>query len=158
HRARRPACRRRRVPAQGRTPEVIVLTTFDADDTVLAALRAGAGGFLLKDAPPARIVEAVCRVAAGEPILAPAITRRLLERTTAEAGAHTRARGALAALTPREHAVALAVGHGDTNAQIAETLHVSVATVKAHLTRILARLQLSNRTQLALLVHDAGLL
>ncbi|CAO5185939.1 Response regulator transcription factor [Frankia sp. AiPs1] len=148
----------RRLRARPHPPEVIVLTTFDTDDNVLAALRAGAGGFLLKDAPPARIVEAVLRVAAGEPILAPQVTRRLLERTTAAAGTHTRARAALAGLTPRERDVAVGIGQGRTNAEIGARLHLSVATVKAHITRILAHLNLTNRTQIALLVHDAGLL
>ncbi|MCM3887162.1 response regulator transcription factor [Frankia sp. R82] len=148
----------RRLRARPHPPEVIVLTTFDTDDNVLAALRAGAGGFLLKDAPPTRIVEAVLRVAAGEPILAPQITRRLLARTTTEADTHIRARTALAGLTPREHDVALGVGHGHTNAEIGTRLHLSTATVKAHITRILTHLHLTNRTQLALLVHDAGLL
>ncbi|WP_248839461.1 response regulator transcription factor [Frankia sp. AgKG'84/4] len=146
----------RRLRARPHPPEVIVLTTFDTDDNVLAALRAGAGGFLLKDAPPARIVEAVLRVAAGEPILAPAVTRRLLERTTADAALHARARTALADLTPRERDVALGVGRGHTNAEIAADLHLTVATVKANITRVLTRLALTNRTQIALLVHDAG--
>ncbi|MCK9896756.1 response regulator transcription factor [Frankia sp. AgB32] len=146
----------RRLRARPHPPDVVVLTTFDTDDHVLAALRAGAGGFLLKDAPPARIVEAVLRVAAGEPILAPAVTRRLLERTTADAAVHARARAALAQLTPRERDVALGIGRGRTNAEIAADLHLSVATVKAHITRVLTRLTLTNRTQIALLVHDAG--
>lgn len=146
----------RRLRARAHPPDVIVLTTFDTDDNVLAALRAGAGGFLLKDAPPARIVEAIGRVAAGEPILAPAVTRRLLARTTADAALHARARTALAALTPRERDVALGVGRGHTNAEIAADLHLTVATVKANITRVLTRLALTNRTQIALLVHDAG--
>lgn len=147
----------RRVRARAEPPEVIVLTTFDSDENVLRALRAGASGFLLKDSPPAEIADAVRRVAAGEPILSPQITRKLMDRAATEAGAYDRARGALAALSAREHEVAVAVGHGRTNAEIAAELHLSVATVKAHITRILTKLELGNRTQIALLAHDAGL-
>ncbi|HEY0453590.1 response regulator transcription factor [Actinophytocola sp.] len=146
-----------RVRARPQPPEVIVLTTFDSDENVLRALRAGASGFLLKDAPPAEIAEAVRRVAAGEPILSPRITRRLMDRAATDAGAYDRARGALRVLSAREHEVALAVGAGRTNAEIAAGLHLSVATVKAHITRILTKLELGNRTQIALLTHDAGL-
>ena len=146
-----------RARARSNPPEVIVLTTFDSDENVLRALRAGASGFLLKDAPPAEIATAIRRVAAGEPILSPRITRRLMDRAATEAGAYARARSALAALSAREHDVAVAVGQGRTNAEIAAELHVSVATVKAHVTRVLLKLDVGNRTQIALLVHDAGL-
>ena len=146
-----------RVRARRDPPEVIVLTTFDSDENVLRALRAGASGFLLKDSPPARIAAAVHRVAAGEPMLSPAITRRLMDRAATGADAYTRARTALAALSAREHDVAVAVGRGRTNAEIAVELHVGVATVKAHITRVLTKLAVGNRTQIALLVHDAGL-
>ena len=134
-----------------------MLTTFDTDENVLRALRAGASGFLLKDSPPARIAEAVRRVAAGDPMLSPSIMRRLMDRAVTEAGAYERARATLATLSAREHQVALAVGRGSTNADIAEELHMSVATVKAHISRILAKLDLGNRTQIALLTHDADL-
>lgn len=147
----------RRLRARTRPPEVIVLTTFDTDENVLHALRAGAAGFLLKDTPPPRIVEAITRVAAGDPILSPRITRRLMERTVAQAGAYERARAALAALTPREHEVALAIAQGRTNADIATDLAMGVTTVKAHVSSILTKLDLDNRTQIALLAHDAGL-
>ncbi|GAT70143.1 response regulator transcription factor [Planomonospora sp. ID91781] len=147
----------RRLRARTRPPEVIVLTTFDTDENVLHALRAGAAGFLLKDTPPPQIVEAVVRVAAGDPILSPRITRRLMERTVAQAGAYERARAALAALTPREHEVALAIARGRTNADIAADLAMGVTTVKAHVSSILTKLGLDNRTQIALLAHDAGL-
>jgi DNA-binding NarL/FixJ family response regulator len=146
-----------RARARSGPPEVIVLTTFDTDENVLRALRAGASGFLLKDSPPAQIADAVRRVAAGEPILSPRITRRLMDRAATEAGAYDRARAALSALSTREHEVALAVANGQTNAEIAARLFVSVATVKAHITRILTKLELGNRTQIALLMHDAGL-
>ncbi len=146
-----------RVRARSNPPEVIVLTTFDTDENVLRALRAGASGFLLKDSPPAEIATAIRRVAAGEPILSPRITRRLMDRAATEAGSYAKARKALAGLSAREHDVAVAVGHGKTNAEIAAELHVSVATVKSHITRVLVKLDAGNRTQIALLVHDAGL-
>jgi DNA-binding NarL/FixJ family response regulator len=147
----------RRLRARARPPEVIVLTTFDADENVLSALRAGASGFLLKDTPPARIVSAIHRVAAGEPILSPHLIRRLMDRATSQAGAIERARTALTSLSPREYDVMVAVGQGKTNAEIASELFMSVATVKAHITHILTKLDVSNRTQIALLAHDAGL-
>jgi DNA-binding NarL/FixJ family response regulator len=147
----------RRLRARPRAPEVIVLTTFDADENVLGGLRAGASGFLLKDSPPAQIVEAIRRVAAGDPILSPAITRRLMDRAVAESGTKGKARAALAGLTPREHEVVLGIGQGETNAEIAARLYMSVATVKAHITHILTKLDATNRTQIALLAHDAGL-
>ncbi|MBO2454142.1 response regulator transcription factor [Actinomadura barringtoniae] len=138
-------------------PEVIVLTTFDTDENILHALRAGASGFLLKDTPPARIVEAITSVAAGEPILSPQITRRLMDRTAVQAGAYERARAALAGLSPRENEVVLAIARGHSNAEIATELYMTVATVKAHVSHILTKLDLDNRTQIALLAHDAGL-
>ncbi|OUC94834.1 response regulator transcription factor [Streptosporangium minutum] len=147
----------RQLRARARPPEVIVLTTFDTDENVLHALRAGAAGFLLKDTPPPRIVEAVTRVAAGDPILSPRITRRLMERTVAQAGAYERARAALAALTPREHEVVLAIARGQTNADIAAGLAMGITTVKAHVSSILTKLGMDNRTQIAILAHDAGL-
>ncbi|GAB2842371.1 response regulator transcription factor [Actinocorallia aurea] len=147
----------RRLRARPRPPEVIVLTTFDTDENIVRALRAGASGFLLKDTPPARIVEAVIRVAAGDPILSPAVTRRLMDRTVAQTGAYERARAALAALTPRERDVALAISRGAANADIAAALTMSLTTVKAHVSSILTKLDLDNRTQIALLAHDAGL-
>jgi DNA-binding NarL/FixJ family response regulator len=147
----------RRLRARPRAPEVIVLTTFDADENVLGGLRAGASGFLLKDSPPAQIVEAIRRVAAGDPILSPAITRRLMDRAVAESGTRDKARAALVSLTPREHEVVLGIAEGETNAEIAARLYMSVATVKAHITHILTKLGATNRTQIALLAHDAGL-
>jgi DNA-binding NarL/FixJ family response regulator len=145
------------VRGRAEAPEVIVLTTFDTDDNVLRALRAGASGFLLKDSPPAVIADSVLRVAAGDPMLTPPITRRLMERAATDSGSADRARNRLRTLSQREHQVAVAVGQGRTNAEIATELYLSVATVKAHITRILTKLDVGNRTQIALLVHDAGL-
>ena len=138
-------------------PYVIVLRTFDADENVLRALRAGASGFLLKDTPPARIVEAVQRVAAGEEILSPTVLRRFLARFAADGGSTDQARADFAKLTEREADVVLAVARGRTNQEIAEELFLSVATVKTHISHAMTKLDLANRTQLALLAHDAGL-
>ncbi|WUJ09784.1 response regulator transcription factor [Actinoplanes sp. NBC_00393] len=148
----------RRTRARPRPPEVIMLTTFDTDEHVVRALRAGAGGFLLKDTPPDRIAAAIRSVAAGEPILSPAVTRRLMLKVASGADTSEQARSALAALSPREREVALALARGNTNAQIADALAMSVATVKAHITHIFTKLDLNNRTQVAMLAHDAGLL
>ncbi|MFI9804557.1 response regulator [Streptomyces sp. NPDC052301] len=141
-------------------PEVVVLTTFHADEQVLHALRAGAAGFVLKDTAPAEIVDAVRRVAAGEPVLSPAVTRQLMRHAAGAAAdsRRTRARERLAGLNDREREVAVAVGRGLPNAQIADRLFMSVATVKTHVSRILAKLGLNNRVQIALLAYDAGLL
>jgi len=143
--------------AQDDAPEVIVLTTFEADDYVLRALRAGASGFLLKDTPPADIVRAVRTVAAGEPILSPTITRRLIGHVTDSDGDDRarRAREQLDRLTQREREVAIAIGLGKSNAEIGRQLYMSVATVKAHVSRLLEKLGFNNRVQIALLAHDA---
>jgi DNA-binding NarL/FixJ family response regulator len=140
-------------------PAVLVLTTFDADELVLRALRAGAAGFLLKDTPPAEIVRAIELVHAGDSMLSPAVTRQLIALVAGDSDADVRrdsARERLAALSAREHEVALAVGQGRANAEIAAELHMSVATVKAHVSRLLSKLDVDNRVQIALLVQDAG--
>jgi DNA-binding NarL/FixJ family response regulator len=141
-------------------PEVIVLTTFHADEYVLRALRAGASGFLLKDTRPTEILTAISRVAAGEPILSPAVTRQLIAHvgTTGADARQRHARTLLAKLSEREREVAVAVGRGRSNAEISDALFMSVATVKAHVSSILTKLDLNNRTQVALLAHDAGLI
>src|SRR6266545_4272181 len=139
-------------------PEVIVLTTFDADEHVLRALRAGASGFLLKHTPPAEILRAISRVSAGEPILSPTVTRQLIAHLS-DAGADARRQHAtttLGQLSEREREVAIALGRGKSNAEIASELFMSVATVNAHISRILTKLNLNNRTQIALLAYDAG--
>ena len=140
-------------------PKVIVLTTFDADDFVARALGAGASGFLLKDTAPAAIIDAIRRVADGDPMLSPSVTARLIAQLTAGAGPD-RVRGArerLDRLTEREREVALAVGAGLSNAEVAGRLHLSVPTVKAHIGRLFAKLEVDNRVQIAICVHDAGL-
>jgi DNA-binding NarL/FixJ family response regulator len=140
-------------------PDVLVLTTFQADAYVLDALRAGASGFLLKDTPPAEIIAAVRQVAGGGTSLSPSVARTLIDHVAQSAGLQRRAaaQAALATLSEREHQVAVQVGHGHSNAEIAATLFLSEATVKAHVSRLLTKLNLNNRVQIALLVHDAGL-
>jgi DNA-binding NarL/FixJ family response regulator len=138
-------------------PHVIVLTTFHADDQVMGALRAGADGFVLKDTPPTEIVNAVRLVAAGEAMLSPSVTRTLLAHLGNDETVDRRRLAAerLASLTERELEVAMAVGSGAANAEIAASLFMSEATVKAHVSRLLTKLDLTNRVQIAILVHDA---
>jgi DNA-binding NarL/FixJ family response regulator len=146
----------RRLPE---APEVVMLTTFGSEQHLLQALRAGAAGFLLKDAAPAEIVEAVVRVADGEPILSGGVTRHLMDYVAGDSGGPRRAQAvaALAKLTDRERDVAASVAQGKSNAEIATDLGLGLATVKTHLTRILTKLDLNNRVQIALLAHDADL-
>ena len=140
-------------------PRVIVLTTFDADEHVVGALAAGADGFLLKDTAPVEIVAAIRRVAAGDPMLSPSVTRTLIHRLRSDetSDRSSRAEARLATLTGRETEVALAVGRGLSNAEIAGELFLSVPTVKAHVSRLFDKLTVTNRVQIAILVHDAGL-
>jgi DNA-binding NarL/FixJ family response regulator len=137
-------------------PEVIVLTTFDTDDHVLRAMRAGASGFLLKHTPPEEIARAVRRVAAGEPMLSPEVLRRMIGYVAAghDAG-RDRARAMLARLSAGEREVAMLIAQGRTNQEIGTAVRMSTATVKAYVSRILTKLELTNRVQIALLVHDA---
>ncbi len=149
-----------RLRARPDAPQVVVLTTFHADEQVLHALRAGAAGFVLKDTPPAEILAAVRRVAAGDPVLSPTVTRQLMAHAagTAADRRKARARERIDVLNDREREVAVAVGRGLSNAEIAAALYMSVATVKTHVSRVLAKLDLNNRVQIALLAYDAGLL
>ncbi|MFV0258371.1 MAG: response regulator [Acidimicrobiales bacterium] len=138
-------------------PHVIVLTTFQADEHVMNALRAGADGFLLKDTPPAEIVRAVRLVAAGEAMLSPSVTRTLLSHLGNDEMTDRRRLAAqrLASLTDREREVANAVGSGASNAEVAAALFMSEATVKAYVSRLLTKLAVANRVHIAILVHDA---
>jgi DNA-binding NarL/FixJ family response regulator len=140
-------------------PQVIVLTTFDADEGVVRALTAGASGFLLKDTPPAQIVEAIRKVAAGDPMLSPSVTAKLIRQVTAgsDLGRTTLAKERLDRLTDREREVAVAVGRGLSNAEISGHLFMSVPTVKAHISRVFTKLEITNRVQIAICVNDAGL-
>lgn len=136
---------------------VLVLTTFDADDLVVEALRAGARGFVLKDTPPDRLVAAVHDVAAGDHSLSPSVTALLVGQIAngVPDDRSARARVRLNELTERETEVAREVARGASNADIGGDLYLSVPTVKAHVSRILTKLGLDNRVQIALLVHDA---
>ncbi|MEU8705626.1 response regulator transcription factor [Streptomyces sp. NPDC048565] len=142
-------------------PHVLMLTTFDSDGLVLGALAAGALGFVLKDTPPSRILDAVRTVADGNPVLSPAATARVIAAATGPTSSHTRdrsrgaARERLSVLTERERETARAIADGLGNPQIAERLRITVATVKAHTGSLFAKLAVENRVQIALLVRDA---
>lgn len=135
---------------------VVVLTTFDFDEYVYAALRHGAAGFLLKDTPPRDLVAAMHVVARGDAMISPRITKRLLRNFSA-GGVVDNAQSKLVALTPREREVAILIGRGLSNADIAKELFLSESTIKVHIGHIKAKLDASNRTQVAILVHDGGL-
>lgn len=146
---------------EGRAPKIIVLTTFDLDEYVHSALRAGAVGFLLKDTPPRDLLEAVRTVHMGHAMLSPSVTKRMLERFTAPAPADSaagriEAQRRLSVLSGREQAVLIAVAEGSSNAEAGRSLGMREATVKAHVSRILSKLEVSNRVQAAILAHDAG--
>ena len=149
----------KQLQSRANPPAVVVLTTFDADEMVFSALRNGAAGFLLKDTPPDEIVHAIQLVADGEAMLSPTVTRQLLDHFSGgEKGRNAdRAVQAVAELTDREREVAVAVGRGSSNQEIADELFMSVATVKAHVTKLLNKLDADNRVQIALTVRDAGL-
>lgn len=137
---------------------VIMLTTFDTDDLVLDALRHGAVGFLLKDTSPAELVDGVHRVAKGESILSPSVTAQLIAAVSSGSDdRRTHAVALLGRLTERERDVAVAVGRGLSNAEIAASLYMGVATVKTHIGRLFTKLEATNRVQIARIVHDAGL-
>ena len=139
-------------------PRGIVLTTFNTDDYVVRALKLGADAFLLKDADPARLVEAIQRVAAGENVLAPDVTRTLITvATDAPAAGDPSARALVAALTEREREVAVLMTQGLTNNQIGTRLHLSLASVKSHLTSLFVKLGVDNRVSAAMIIRDAGL-
>lgn len=140
-------------------PKVIILTTFDADDLVLRALSVGASGFLLKDTSPERMLEDIRKVADGEQTLSPSVVAQVIAVATnrTELSRRDDARAALDSLSEREREIALAIGLGKTNAEIAGTQYLSIATVKSHVTRILDKLGASNRVQVAIVVHDADL-
>jgi len=140
-------------------PQVIVLTTFHVDEYVFGALRAGASGFLLKDTPPAEITNAVRLVAGGDAMLSPSVTRTLIAQfgDPHTAGRRSDAVSAIGRLTEREREVAMEVAKGHSNAEISGRLFMSEATVKSHVSRLFAKLDASNRVQVAITIHDAGL-
>lgn len=150
----------RRITGSGSRSRVIILTTFDLDEYAYAALRAGASGFLLKDAPPADLLSAIRAVASGDAVVAPSTTRRLLETVAHRLPDPERPPGppsSLAALTAREREVLAAVARGLSNAEIAARLFLSEATVKSHVGRILAKLELRDRVQIVIFAYDHGL-
>ncbi|MFE4856566.1 response regulator [Streptomyces sp. NPDC056670] len=142
---------------EGPLPPVVVLTTFDADQYVLRALRAGATGFLVKSTPPEELIGLVRVAAEGHTVLSPAAARRLIAASTDGLSARDRARERVALLTDRETEVLAGLGEGLSNARIAARLHLSEATVKGYVSRTLDKLECANRTQAGLLAHEAGL-
>jgi DNA-binding NarL/FixJ family response regulator len=151
----------RAIVASGSAARIIILTTFDLDEYAFAALRAGASGFLLKDVPPTDMLSAIRAVASGDAVVAPSTTRRLLD-SLAHRLPDPRAQPPVAdpridALTPREHEVLVAVARGLSNGEIAERLVLSEATVKTHVSRILAKLELRDRVQIVVFAYDRGL-
>jgi DNA-binding NarL/FixJ family response regulator len=140
-----------------RAPRVVVLTTFDADEHVLDALRAGAGGFLLKDAEPEELLGAIRAVAAGDAVIAPRATRRLLEHVVPALAAAQAPDPRLAEFTDRERTVLLAVARCASNAEIGAQLYLAEATVKTHVGRLLAKLDARDRVQLAIFAYESGL-
>jgi len=140
-------------------PKVVILTTFHLDEYVFSALQAGASGFLLKDTPPRQIVTAIRAVAAGSEMLSPAVTRRLIAEYVAPRDHPQRieSRRKLALLSDRERDVLTLIGRGLSNADAAQNLFMSEATIKTYVSRMLTKLELANRTQAAILAHEAGL-
>lgn len=136
---------------------VVMLTTFGEDSYVAQALKVGATGFLLKDTPPQELINAVHKAARGEPILAPQITKRLIEKHLTAPGDGSQARRKIDALTETERNVLRLVGEGLSNSEIGEQLYMATGTVKAHISRILPKLECANRVQAAIVAHDAGL-
>jgi DNA-binding NarL/FixJ family response regulator len=147
----------RRLAADGAAARILVLTTFDLDEYVHAAIRAGASGFLLKDVTPAKLLEAIRIVAAGDALLAPSVTRRLLERFASTLPQRDVSSEALAGLTARETEVLRLLAGGLSNAEIATELVVSEATVKTHISSLLRKLGLRDRVQAVILAYETGL-
>ncbi len=147
----------RRIVAGGSPARVVMVTTYDIDEYVFAALRAGASGFMLKDVPPAGLVEAVRVVAAGDALLAPSVTRRLLDRFAATSPPAAGVADGLDALTAREGEVLRLVALALSNAEIAARLHLTEATVKTHVSAVLRKLGLRDRVQAVVLAYEAGI-
>jgi DNA-binding NarL/FixJ family response regulator len=149
---------RRLLSAPGQTPKVVVLTTFDSDDYVYEAIRAGASGFLLKSAPPQHLVDGVRAVMSGDALLAPEITRRLLDRFTQRPPPSTRIPPEFHELTNRELEVLRLIADGRSNAEIAAALFMTEATVKTHVNHILTKLRLRDRVQAVAMAYRTGLM
>ncbi|WP_433266707.1 response regulator [Actinosynnema sp. CS-041913] len=146
----------KRIAAAG-TAKVLVMTTFDMDEYALSALRNGASGFLLKDTPPGDLVSALRAVASGDAVVSPSVTKRLLSRFLGESGGELRDAAVLDALTEREREVLVLIAKGLSNTEIARKLFLSEATVKTHVGRILAKLELRDRVQAVVLAYETGL-
>lgn len=149
---------RRIVAESASPPRIIILTTYDVDRYVYAALHAGASGFLLKDVSPEHLVAAVRLVRSGDALLAPAITRRLIDRFASHEGQSTAAQRELASLTPRELEVFRLLARGLSNAELAARLHLGETTVKTHVARILAKLNLRDRAQAIITAYETGVI
>jgi DNA-binding NarL/FixJ family response regulator len=151
----------RRIVGEGRRSRVLILTTFDLDEYAFAGLRAGASGFLLKDVPPADLLSGIRAVASGDAVVSPSVTRRLLDefahRLPGPDDAAARSDARLASLTAREREVLVEIARGCSNAEIAAHLVLSEATVKTHVGRILAKLELRDRVQVVVFAYDVGL-
>jgi DNA-binding NarL/FixJ family response regulator len=147
----------RRITRDRPGSRVLILTTFDLDEYVYAALRAGASGFALKNRPPEELLSGIRTVAAGEALLAPSVTRRIIAHFTDRTAATARTPWGLAELTDREREVLELVARGLSNAELAETLHVTLPTAKTHVSRILAKLGARDRTQLVILAYESGI-
>ena len=147
----------RRITELNRSTHVLILTTFALDEYVYAALSAGASGFILKNVPPQQLAEAVRTVAGGDALLAPSITRRLIEEHVSRPPADSPRPERLAQLTPRELEILSCVGRGLSNSEIAGKLFISQATVKTHFTRVLMKLDLRDRAQAVVLAYESGL-
>ncbi|SNY71461.1 response regulator [Paractinoplanes atraurantiacus] len=147
----------RRIVAAGGRSRILMLTTFDLDEYVHAALRAGASGFLLKDAHPEELLAGIRAVAAGDAVIAPALTRRLLDEFAQHLTAPQKEDGRLGTLTEREREILVAIGRGWTNGEIAERLVLSESTVKTHVGRVLAKIGARDRIQAVIFAYDMGL-
>jgi DNA-binding NarL/FixJ family response regulator len=147
----------RRLTAAGDVPRVLILTTFDLDEYVYAALRAGASGFLLKDALTDDLLAAVRAVASGEAVTAPTVTRRLIAHFVGDTAAPTDPSGRLTTLTAREREVLTLIGRGRSNTEIQQDLHLAPGTIRTHINRIFTKLDLRDRVQAVILAYECGL-
>jgi len=148
----------RQITGSGSTSRVLILTTFDLDEYVFEALRAGASGFALKSRPPEELLSGIRTVAAGEALLAPSVTRRLIAHFTDHTRTTARTPWALDELTDREREVLVLVARGQSNAELASTLHVTLPTAKTHVSRLLMKLGARDRTQLVIVAYESGIL
>jgi DNA-binding NarL/FixJ family response regulator len=151
------ATRRIKADASTSTVNILILTTFDLDDFVYAALRAGASGFMLKDTSPEELLAGIRVIAAGDGLLSPTVTRRLIQRFTTRPEPALPDASVTALITNREHEVLLEVARGLSNAEIAERLHMSAATAKTHVSRLLTKLGARDRAQLVVIAYESGL-